>query len=59
MIAAMNEERAPQIPRSYFRFLGKKGGRAGTPAQKAARQTNIAKGRQARLDKLKLNPTQP
>lgn len=50
---------APQIPRSYFRFLGAKGGRAHTAAQTEARKANLAKARQARLDKLAENKKNP
>ena len=56
MIADMNDERAPQVPRSYFRFLGRKGGSAKTPAKVAAGRKNIAKARKARLDRLNQNP---
>ena len=53
MITDMNDERAPQIPRSYFRFIGSRGGKARTEAQLSAQKANLAKARQARLDRLK------
>lgn len=64
MISDMNETKQPEIPRSYFRFIGRRGGAVTSEAKRKASRRSIAKARRARLAKLKeakqnANPTAP
>lgn len=55
MVSDMNE-RTPQIPRSYFRHIGARGGAAGTPRQRAAQIKNLARAREVKLARLRNQP---
>lgn len=49
----MNDERIPQTPRSWYAYIGKKGGSAKTPAQLEAQKKNLARAREIRLERLR------
>jgi hypothetical protein len=56
MVADMSDNRIPQVPRSYFRFIGARGGAAGTERQKEAKRKNLIRARAVRVAKLKQQP---